>query len=118
MEIKKNALLITLLFLFFGMTAATAQEQTSQMVMIRAFELPALGGGKSSRMTVTSPDGSMKSTDLIEIDSKSYAGAGDNSIVIHQEIDRWRKQGFEVDGLSTQTTLYGGMITTILLSKD
>lgn len=118
MENKKQIWLTFILFLFLGMAPATAQEKTSQTVLIRAFELPAMGGGRSSRMLVTSPDGSMTSTELMELDNKTYAGAGDNNVIIHKEIDRWKTEGFEVDELSTQTSGTGGIITTILLSKD
>lgn len=118
MESKKQALLLVILFLFFGAPNGIAQEKNPQTVFIRAFELPPLGGGRSSRMTVNSPDGSFKSIELTEIDAKSYAGAGDNSILIQKEIDNWKKQGFEVDELATQTSLTGGIITTIILSKD
>lgn len=118
MKNTKRLLLTASVFLLLGTSQGIAQEKTSQTVLIRAFELPALGGGRSSRMTVTSPDGTFKSTDLIEIDAKSYAGAADNSVIIHKEIDRWKKEGFEVDELSTQTSLSGGIITTIILSKD
>lgn len=118
MKNTKRLLLTLTVFLCLGTSQGMAQEKTPQTVLIRAFELPPLGGGRSSRITVTSPDGSFKSTDLTEIDAKTYDGAATNSVIIQKEVDKWKKEGFEVDGLSTQTTISGGMITTIILSKD
>ncbi|WP_343637286.1 hypothetical protein [Fluviicola sp.] len=118
MKHTRRLLLTLSVCLLLGTSQGMAQEKTSQTVLIRAFELPPLGGGRSSRMTVTSPDGSFKSTELAEIDAKTYDGAANNSVIIQKELDKWKKEGFEVDGLSTQTTLSGGIITTIVLSKD
>lgn len=118
MKNNKRILLVLGFFLVMGTGQAMAQEKSSQTVLIRAFELPPLGGGRASRMNVTAPDGSSTSVELSEVDVKTYDGAGKNGVVIQAEITKWKKQGFEVDALSAQTSSGGGIITTILLSKD
>ena len=114
MKNQKRVLLITVLFLFFGMVAATAQEKNPQTVIIRAFELPS----KASHMTVTNPEGTIQTIELSVVDLKTFEGASGNSELIQAQINEWKKQGFVVDGLSTLSSLVGGIITTIVLSKD
>ena len=115
-ETKTQTLLIMLLFLFFGITQAIAQEKNPQTVIIRVFEIRK--GKTSSHMTITSPDGLTKSIKLSNIDIEGFEGESENGVIIQTEINLWKKKGFELDGMSTQTTYVGGIITTILLSKN
>lgn len=114
-KINSQTLLITLFFLFLGMASATAQEKNPETVIIRAFELTK---GKSSHMTVTSPEGLTKSIGLENVDLGTFEGDSGNSIIIQSEINQWKKEGFEIDEMSTQMTYLGGIVTTIILSKD
>ncbi|MGV3610414.1 MAG: hypothetical protein ACO1N0_05670 [Fluviicola sp.] len=115
METKKQGFLLAALFLFFGMSQAAAQEKNPQTVIIRAFEF---SFSEESRMTVTSPDGSTKVIELTFIDSGTLYGDAENSVIIQSQINEWKKQGFEIDGMSTQSSDAARIVTTIILSKD
>ena len=115
MENKKQLFLAAILFLFLGTSQGMAQEKDPQTVIIRAFEL---SSGKASHLTVTLPDGTINSIDLSVVDLKTFQGESGNSTIIQSQINEWKKQGFELDGLSAISTYLGGMVTTIILSKD
>ena len=115
METKKQWVMLAVLFLFFGTAEAIAQEKNPQTVIIRAFEF---SFGEESRMTVTAPDGSTKVIELSFIDSRALYGDAENSVLIQSQINEWKKQGFEIDAVSTQTSDAAKIITTIVLSKD
>lgn len=115
MKNQKRGFLIAVLFLFFGIAQATAQEKDPQTVIIRAFEFTS---GKASHMTVTLPDGTINSIGLSVVNIGSFEGENENGKIIQSQINEWKKQGFELNGLSTNTTYYGGIITTIILSKE
>lgn len=112
---KNLKLLLCIAVLFLAITPIYAQDKTPQTVIIKTFELFI---GKESQMVVTSPDGTSKNIQLQNVDSKNYAiGTGNNNAIVQSEIDRWKKQGFEIEGLST--TVSGALLlTTIILSKD
>lgn len=91
-----------------------AQEVNPQTVIIRAFE----HNRKSSKMVVTSPDGATKSIELSNVDLNSFEGNESNSKIMQSEINKWKRKGFSIDGLSTQSNYLGVIITTIILSKE
>lgn len=115
----RNLKLTTLIafMLFLGINKLSAQEKTAQTVIIRTFELFG-GGGNQSQMIVTSPDGTTKTTELKNIDSKSYSiGVGNNNVVLQAEINHWKNQGFILDDMST--TMAGALMTTMfVLNKE
>ena len=82
---------------------------------IRVFEH---NRGNSSKMVTTSPDGATKSIELANIHLGSFDGNENNSVIIQSEINNWKNQGFSIDGLSSQSTYVGAIITTIILSKE
>ena len=115
MENKKRGFLLAALFLFLGMAWAAAQEKNPQTVIIRTFEF---SFGEESRMTVTAPDGSTKVIELTFIDARTLYGDAENSVIIQSQINEWKKQGFDIDAVSSQTSDAAKIITTIILSKD
>lgn len=100
--------------LFLGMGNVNAQNVENQTVIIRVFEH---NRGNSSKMIITSPDGSTKLIDLATVNLNSFEGNENNSVIMQTEINNWKNQGFSIDGLTSQSNYIGAMITTIILSK-
>jgi|SRR5690554_1285524 len=111
----KKISLIALLTLFMMVVSfqGKAQEMKSETVIIRAFE----SWKKSSKMVVTSPDGTTNSYELTNVDGFSFEGNESNSLIIQSEINKWKSKGFSIDGLSSQSNVAGAMMTIIILSK-
>lgn len=111
----KKISLITLITLMVTMISfqGMAQEVKSETVIIRTLEI----WKKSSKMVVTSPDGTTKSIELSNVDGVSFEGNESNSVIIQSEINKWKSKGFSIDGLTSQSNYAGAMITTIILSK-
>jgi hypothetical protein len=113
-NLKMITFVITMLFL--GINKLSAQENTAQTVIIRTFEF--YGEGIQSQMIITSPDGTTKTTELKNIDSKKYSiGIGNNNVVIQSEINHLKNQGFILDDVSN--TVDGAlMVTMFVLTKE
>jgi len=112
----KKVSLIALLALMMVSFQGMAQEKDPQTVIIRVFEQHIRG--TVSQMVITSPDGTIKSIELTNVNLKSFEGNEGNSVIIQSEINSWKNQGFSIDGLSSQSNYIGVMITTIILSKE
>lgn len=115
MKNVKLILLVGTTMLFLGMGNVNAQQKESQTVIIRVFENTR---GNSSKMIITSPDGSTNSIELETLNINSFEGNENNSIIMQSEINNWKNQGFSIDGLSSLSNYVGAIITTIILSKD
>lgn len=110
---KINLIAVLILLMTVVSFQVSAQNTQPETVIIRTFE----ANKKSSTMVVTSPDGSIKSIELTNVDIVSFEGNQDNSVIIQSEINRWKSQGFTIDGLSSFSNYVGVIITTIILSK-
>lgn len=103
-------LVTTIVALFLGMSNVNAQAKNSQIVIIKAYEFAASG---KSKMTVTDPKGSVTEIKL----SKILSSEEQNTIPIQKEINKWKNEGFVIEGVSSGFDAVG-LITTIILSKD
>lgn len=105
------ALLIMTMVSFQG----NAQEGESGTVIIRLIENYTIKDG--GVMAVTHAGKTDVTTNLQNLNPKNIQQSGDeNAVILEQEINKWKKQGFQVTELSTSSgTAY--VITTVLLSK-
>ena len=110
---KINLITVLLLLMTVVSFQVSAQNVLPQTVIIRTFE----ASKKNSSMVITSPNGSIKSVELANVDIISFEGNKDNSVIIQSEINKWKSQGFTIDGLSSFSNYVGVIITTIILSK-
>lgn len=94
----KNIKLVLFVAVFnvIGIGSASAQDSGVKTVFIRASEFLFKG---SSMISVVDPEGKISTIPLnIGIDK-----TGENAFLIHQEIDKWVKQGFDVEGVSNSS---------------
>lgn len=114
----KNVKLIVLTvsaILFLGMGNVNAQNSEPKTVIIRVYEFR---GAYKSSMIITNSEGTSKTVELKWISLKTLADAtAANNASIQTEINLLKKDGYEIDGLSSVP--YGeGIMTTIILSKE
>lgn len=104
----KNVKLIILAvtaMLFWGMGSASAQEKEPQTVIIQAY---AEMDGTKSKMSllVTATDVKSYEIPLNEVGFKNRKEATiNNSTILQKEIDKWKNEGFVIDGISVREGL-------------
>ncbi len=112
----KKINLIALLILMMTMISfqGKAQGNESETVIIRLIENYTM---KDGMMAVTHEGKTDVIKDLPSLNPKNIQKSGDeNAVLLEQEINKWKKKGFQVTQLSTSSgTAY--IITTVILSK-
>lgn len=111
----KNIKLIVLAataMLFLGIGNVNAQENNPQTVIIQVF--PDLDGAKlTPLLLVISPDGNSYEVSMNEVSVKTKKTATiDNLKILQKEINKWKNEGFVIDGKS-ETSGY----INIIMSK-
>lgn len=107
---KKIGMLLTLsVVTFLGMGNVSAQEQSNQTVIIKVYEFSA---NSNSKIMVIEPNGTIVEKKL----DKMLTSGEQNIVEIQNEINKWKNEGFVIDGISGGTVT-NGLITTIILSK-
>lgn len=107
-------ILLTLMMVVVSFQGNT-QEGESGTVIIRLVENYTTKDG--GVMAITHAGKTDVITNLQNLNPKNIQQSGDeNAVILEQEINKWKKQGFQVTELSTSSgTAY--VITTVLLSK-
>ena len=112
----KKISLIALLMLMMTVVSfqGKAQEIESETVIIRLIENYTR---KDGVMSVTHAGKTNEYSDLPSLSTRNIQKSGDeNAVILEQEINRWKKQGFQVTELAMSSgTAY--IITTVILSK-
>ena len=106
--------LATIAMVFIGVANLSAQEKEPQTVIIRVFEFPLA----KSKMYVTQPNGE---TQIIPLDSPKLGNIDEvfpkNDVILQGQITNWKKQGFDVNGMTSY--LFGDAhIIMVILTKD
>lgn len=104
-------MLVFTAMLIFGMGNVNAQDNVSKTVIIRVTE--SLFRGKPSIITIDSEG----KTSIVDLNG-GLDETGANTIRIHQEINKWKKEGYEIDGISNSAIGETTMITLVILSKE
>ena len=94
--------------LFLGIGNVSAQK--SETVIIKVYEFIA---SSNSKIMVIDPKGVVVETEL----KKMLTNGEQNIILMQKEIDKWKNEGFTIDGISGGTASTG-LVTTIILSKN
>lgn len=115
MKNVKLMLLAVSAMLFLGMGNVSAQNREPQTVIIRIFEF-IMGG--SSKMIITEPSGISQTIKLSNLDLKKGEDIASNQATIQAEINKLKKEGYEIDGISNSVIGDGILTTTIIFSKD
>lgn len=105
MKTVKLILLTVTTILFFGMSNVSAQEKKAQTVIIQAY---AEMDGTKSKMSllVTPTDVKSYEIPLNEVGFKNRKEATiNNSAILQKEIDKWKNEGFVIDGISVREGL-------------
>ncbi|MBW7867327.1 MAG: hypothetical protein H3C31_03260 [Brumimicrobium sp.] len=110
MKNVKLILLAVIATLFLEVGNASAQENPSKTVIIRVTERRV--GGNPAIVT-TNPEGK---TNIIQLE-KGFDESGANALIIQKEIEKWKKEGYEIDGISSSVMGDVALITIIILSK-
>ena len=110
MKNVKLVVLATMTMLFLGMGNVSAQENQSKTVVIRVIE--SMFRGKSSIVTID-PEGKTNITEL----KNGLDEFSENTVLIQKELEKWKKEGFKIDGVSNSGWGDVMMVTTIILSK-
>ena len=98
----------------FGIHNLHAQEgKNSETVIIRMVEFFTIYSGK---MTVLHPDGTSHSLEINTLKMKEFSA--DNAKVLQEEIDRWKKAGFKIDGVSIGSGGDNALFTVVIMSKE
>ena len=113
MKNVKLILLALTAILFLGVGNASAQEKEPQTVIIRTFEFMM---GNESKMIVTEPSGISQTIKLSALDLRKGEGISSNHATIQAEINKWKKDGFEIDAV-TVGSIGDSPMTIIILSK-
>ncbi len=100
-------MLVVTAMLFLGMESVSAQK--SETVIIKVYEFVA---SNNSKIMVIDPKGVVVETEL----KKMLTKGEQNIILMQKEIDKWKNEGFTIDGTSGGTASTG-LVTTIILSK-
>ena len=102
--------------LFLGMGNISAQQKQEQTVIITIYEFSAI---YKSRMIVVDPSGNSKTVELKTITLKSLEETvAANSISIQSEINKWKSEGYEIDGMTANTSGDSKTSMIILSKKD
>lgn|SRR5690554_875879 len=115
---KKIKLMLVALVavLFMGVGSVNAQGKNPQTVIIKVYEAPFTSF--KAQMVITEPSGTSRSIDLKNINIKSLKEeVSGNSLLIQSEINNWKKEGYQINGMSG-SSLGNISITTIILSND
>ena len=115
MKNVKLILLAVSAMLFLGMGNVSAQNKEPKTLIIRTLEF-VMGG--SSKMIITEPSGISQTIKLSNLDYRKGEDIASNQATIQAEINKWKKEGYEIDGISNSVVGDGMLITTIILSKD
>lgn len=108
----KNTILVLFAvtaLLFFPIGKVNAQEKNNQTVIIKVYEFTA---NSNSKIIVVKPDGTVEENKL----NKIFTSGEQNAVDIQNEINKWRNEGFEIDGIAGGG-LTTGIVTTIVLTK-
>ena len=109
MKNLKLILLTLTTLLFLGVGNVNAQEKKPQTVIIKIYEFAA---NNNSKIVIIDPQGNIAEIDL----KKLLTDNEQNIIPIQKEINKWKSEGFTIEGISGGS-LASGIITTIFLSK-
>lgn len=110
----KSVLLIVVTFVLVGMSQINAQSNEPETVVIRMVE-----SSLKPQIIITKPEGTVVSIPLEKIrlnynNDKAYEN---NSVLLQSEINKWKKEGFKIDGVTH--SVYGdNFFTIIIMSKD
>ncbi len=98
------------ILLFLGTFTANAQEETTEMVVIRATEF----AGRTQRSGMVTIDASGKITQL-PLKRGGWDESGENAAAIQKEIEKWKQEGYSITHYSTS----GEAIfrTTVILER-
>lgn len=110
----KSVLLIIVTFVLVSISQINAQNNESQTVIIRAVE-----SWRKSQLIVTKPEGVVVSSELegIYLNKNSDKAYENNLLLLQSEINKWKKEGFKIDGVTH--SVYGdNFFTIIIMSKD
>lgn len=115
MKNLKLTLVALTAILFLGMSNVNAQEQKT--VVIKTYEF--VGAFAKSKMVVTDPSGKTTMTIMKTLNwGKIEDIAGENSVILQDEINKWKKEGYTIDALTSGSTGQAAMmVTTVVLSK-
>lgn len=113
MKKVKLVVVTVVAMLFLGMSNASAQQKEPQTVIIRTFEFII---GNESKMIVTEPSGISQTIKLSALNLRKSEGISSNQATIQAEINKWKKDGFEIDAV-TVGSIGDSPMTTIILSK-
>lgn len=97
----KKICLITLLTLFMMVVSfkGKAQNVDPETVILRVCEFAT---NVKSQILVIEPDGNLNSLLLEKVTSSNYEKSMvKNAQVLQQEINKWRKHGFEISGITS-----------------
>lgn len=115
MKNLKLTLVAVTAILFLGMSNVNAQAQKT--VIIKTYELA--GSLFKSKMVVTDPSGKTETIIMKTLNwGKIENIVAENSAILQDEINKWKKEGYVIDGLTSGGLGDGIMVTTVVLSKD
>lgn len=109
MKNVKLMLLTLTILLFLGIENVSAQDNNPQTVIIKIYEFAA---NNNSKILIIDPQGNIAEIDL----KKMLTDNEQNIIPIQKEINKWKSEGFTIEGISGGSVM-SGIITTIILSK-
>jgi len=112
----KRLSLITLLTLMMTMVGlqGSAQSNNPESVVLRVCEFSI---NVKSQILVVEPDGQVNKLLLKKVTSSNYEETMmDNALVLQKEINKWRRQGFEISGM-TSSMESGNRYKLIILTK-
>lgn len=115
MKNVKLVALATMTMLFLGMGDVYAQEKEPQTVIIRVCEFAI---NIKSQILVVEPDGNLNKLLLDKVTSSNYEESmTNNAMTLQKEINKWRKQGFIVSGM-TSTMESANRYTLIIMTNE
>lgn len=118
MKNLKTILYTAICIAFIGIQNATAQTEGGQQhITIQVFE-PIIGA--VPEMLVIDNNGEITSTELNKVNLRKYKETfGENALIIHKEINKWTKNGYEILTYDKEPPSGGDyFITNIILVKD
>lgn len=115
MKKLKLIMLVVTAMLFLGMGSASAQEKSSEIVIIRVIETSF--SKKTPCITTTDSEGKVTK---IELEAGWRDESANNQILIQNELKKWKLNGYKITHLSTAGSTAGDppiYFTTIILEK-
>jgi hypothetical protein len=101
--------------LFLGMGNVNAQEKEPQTVIIKVCEFAI---NIKSQILVIEPDGNSNKLLLDKVTSGNYEESmANNAKIVQKEINKWKKEGFTISGMTSDMET-ANRYTTIILSKE